>query len=151
MFLDSASLKVCDFTVLTHHVPMHLSFPICPLLHIVCLREQPDISTGLAISHVSVGGGTVSQKLLGKQKDQQLSKVLLSLPNLDPPLSTHGFQILCHDLLHCRPRNVFCPWLGSWEHSVHPEHHFSWMMAFPFYPSDLVQLHLSVHREVVSR
>lgn len=94
LFLDSASLKVCDFTVLTHHVPMHLSFLICPLLHIVCLREQPDKSTGLAISHLSVWGGTVSQKLLGKQKDRQLPKVLLSMPNLDPPLSTRGCTYL---------------------------------------------------------
>lgn len=74
LFLDSASLKVCDFTVLTHHVPMHLSFPICPVLHIVCLEEQPDTSTGLAISHVSVQRRTISQKCVGKTKRSTTSK-----------------------------------------------------------------------------
>lgn len=66
LFLDSASPKVCDFTVLTRHVPMHLSFPICHLLHIVCLEEKPDKSTGFTISHVWLWGGAVSQKLFGK-------------------------------------------------------------------------------------
>lgn len=83
------------------------------------------------------------------KKIDNFQKFCLACQTLILPWVRVAAHILCHDLLHCRQRNVFCPWLGSWEHSVHPEEHFSWMMAFPFYPSDLVQLRLSVRREIV--
>lgn len=54
LFLDSASLKVCNFTVLTPCVPMHLSWPVCPVVHTAGLEEHPDITAGSAVSHVSV-------------------------------------------------------------------------------------------------
>lgn len=54
LFLDSASLKVCNFTVLTPCVPMHLSWPVCPVVHTAGLEEHPDITTGSGVSHVSV-------------------------------------------------------------------------------------------------
>lgn len=52
LFLDSASLKVCDFTVLTPRV--HFSFSICPVLHTAGSEEHPDTITSSTVSHVSV-------------------------------------------------------------------------------------------------
>lgn len=89
MFLDSASLKVCDFTVLTLCIPVHLSFPVCPVLCTAGLKEHPDKTTGWAVPRVSVGG-LLPRNGWENKKNQHLPKVSLSMPSLDPPLSTCG-------------------------------------------------------------
>lgn len=73
LFLDSASQKVCDFTVLTPRVPMHLSFPCSPHCRFGRVSWYKRLGCILCVSEV-----TVSKKLLGNQKDQHLPESFIS-------------------------------------------------------------------------